>query len=137
MLPSSRPAAAEPSPGWYFLRRLTYCKAWIDPTGVRPVFACSLVVMEKVVSNGGPPHTGKRTRKVRVAIIGVGNCASSLVQGVETGLGFRQLHSGLHCLAALLAKKLRRWHSMGLTHETSEDVGGSPPETSARGVRCL
>ena len=33
-------------------------------------------------SNGGGRHNGGRDEKVRVAIVGVGNCASSFVQGV-------------------------------------------------------
>jgi myo-inositol-1-phosphate synthase len=35
------------------------------------------------IANGTPRRNGAREKKVRVAIVGVGNCASSFVQGVE------------------------------------------------------
>ena len=36
--------------------------------------------MTETLANGGPRY---QSEKVRVAIVGVGNCASSFVQGVE------------------------------------------------------
>ncbi len=48
----------------------------------RVMTACTFAFMKRSAQQNGEYHNG-HSRKVRVAIIGVGNCASSLVQGVE------------------------------------------------------
>jgi myo-inositol-1-phosphate synthase len=56
---------------------------WIYPTFQKPLPAYSLTFMETDAFSARRPTSRNGSKKVRVAIVGVGNCASSLVQGVE------------------------------------------------------
>ena len=61
--------------------------------------------------NAGGERKGtkdKMKKKIRVAIIGVGNCASSLVQGVECGKAGRGIRKLM-----LSGEHIYRWRSSG------------------------
>src|SRR5438477_2506275 len=77
-------------------------------------------------SNGGDGNgysrvsqaTGRQRGKVRVAIIGVGNCASSLVQGVE----FYRDASEDHFVPGLMHVNLGGYHVRDIEFSAAFDI---------------